>query len=330
MSNGKSFLGTTILIAMFLIQAGCGLIQQALNRPNTEKDEWIEWAECFDQKPWVYAGIEHSVFCLKGKKAKPPILLLHELNGLTDNTFRYAQELSEDFTVYLPMLFGHKGANSVVYGYYAYWLKGLFDFFPTGEWGNRNDESAPIIEWLRGVVQRVHSNHNSSPIRIIGNCMTGSLPLALLNKVNSGGPNVDAVVLAQPALPMFFWKWRTDRDMESLGLSKTDWNHALDSTGKILAFRFETDEISPRKTQQALLANFSTSTRLELVEICASSYQSGEKIIRPHSTLIGERDAKGEVGEISKRNRERVRSFLLEPTIISGRSSTCPLQPAED
>lgn len=307
---------------MFLIQAGCGLIQQGWNRPNTEKDEWIEWAECFDKKTFTYAGIERSVFCLEGEKSKPPVLLLHELNGLTNNTFRYAQELSEDFTVYIPMLFAHKGANSVLYGYQAYWLQGLIDFFPTGEWENRKDGSAPIVEWLRGVVQRVQSNHKSSPIRIIGNCMTGSLPLALLSKVNSTGPNVDAVVVAQPALPMFFWKWRTDRDMESLGLSGTDWDHALGSTGKILALRFETDQISPRETQRVLLDKF--PTRLELVEICASRYQSGDKTIRPHSTLIGERDAKGEVGEISKQNRERVRSFLLEPTIISGRTTTCP------
>lgn len=327
MKNGTCLFRTSILIATLSFHAGCGLIQQGWHRPNTEKDEWSEWAECFDNKPLAHSGITRSVFCLEGQKSKPPVVLLHELNGLTDNTFRYAQELSEDFTVYLPMFFGLKGEDSILYGYHAYWLKGLIDFFPAGEWGNRKDESAPIVEWLRGVVQRVQSNHKSSPIRVIGNCMTGALPLALLSKVNSSYPNVDAVVVAQPALPMFFWKWRTKGDMESLGLSKTDWEQAINSSGRILALRFETDQISPLETEEVLLKRI--STRLEFVEICASSYQSGKKEIRPHSTLIGERDAIGEVGVISKRNRERVRSFLLDPTIVSGPTSTCHTRPAE-
>lgn len=57
----------------------------------------------------------HYTFCLclEGERSKPPLLLLHELNGLTPETFRYATELSKDFTVYIPMLFGTKGRSRV-------------------------------------------------------------------------------------------------------------------------------------------------------------------------------------------------------------------------
>jgi len=73
------------------------------------------WVECFDQ-PFSHGGITHSVFCLHDGTDKPPVLLLHELTGLSPGTLAYAEELSKDFTVYVPLLFGegHRAASPLV------------------------------------------------------------------------------------------------------------------------------------------------------------------------------------------------------------------------
>ena len=43
------------------------------------------WTECFDQ-PFSHADITHSVFCLHDGTGKPPVLLLHDLVGLSPGT----------------------------------------------------------------------------------------------------------------------------------------------------------------------------------------------------------------------------------------------------
>ena len=87
------------------------------------------WTECFEE-PFAHAGITHSVFCLNDGTSKPPILLLHELTGLSPVTLAYAEELSKDFTVYMPLLSGEKGKLSLTSGLWAYWLRGTMEYFP--------------------------------------------------------------------------------------------------------------------------------------------------------------------------------------------------------
>lgn len=300
---------TTSLILLFIVASGCGAVQMLWHAPSIKKENWKEWGECFDNRPLSHAGIEHSVFCLEGAGSKPPVLLLHEMNGVTSETFRYAQELSADFTVYVPMLFGTKGEESVISGLWAYWFKGVIALFPSGEWGTPPTGSAPIVNWLRNVVLRMEEKHRASPIRIIGNCMTGALPLALLDNAN-----VDAVVVAQPALPMKFFSWYTSEDEASLGLSPEDWRVAKErSQAKVLALRFETDWISPPAKYEALRDGL--RKRFVDEEICGCEYLSGGELVRPHSTLIGGRDAVGRVGAMSKRKREEVRKFLFSPHV---------------
>ncbi|UVT16045.1 MAG: hypothetical protein H8K04_00305 [Nitrospira sp.] len=273
------------------------------------------------------AGIQHPVYCLEKDSnssdadSKPPLLLLHELNGLTPQTLRYAAELSQDFTVYLPMMFGEKGKTSFLNrkGLWAYW-----DWFGS-EWSVPSKGSSPIVNWLRDVVSDIEQKHKSSPIRIIGNCMTGALPLGLLGKADgTDNANIDAVVLAQPALPMRFWWWHTEDDYKSLGLSNDDLMAAQKSKAKILALRFQTDWIShPGKRETLRSSELGFGDRLSVAEICARDYDPEGKKLRPHSTLIGEYDAVGKVGELSKRTRETVRNFLLHPTNTVVGNSEC-------
>ncbi len=318
---------SSFVIALLVLESGCGAIQLAWYTPDNEKhnrvenemDNWSKWDECFGG-PLSVSNVSHSVFCLPGKPSKPPVLLLHEMNGLTADTFRYATELSKDFTVYLPMLFGSKGEESVYSGMKAYWFQGFWKFFPEGEWGNPEEGRPPIVKWLREVVLKIQDKHKSSPIRIIGNCMTGALPLALLN---IAGTNVDAVVVAQPALPMRLLWWYTDKDKGSLNLSEEDWKVARQSNAKVLALRFETDWISHPNKFETLRGEEALKARLIEDEICARDYQPKGTTVRAHSTLIGETDTVGRVGELSKQKRERVRRFLLNPGSIAKENGRC-------
>jgi len=170
----------------------------------------------------------------------------------------------------------------------------------------------------------IEQKHKSLPIRIIGNCMTGALPLALLGRDDGTvNANVKAVVVAQPALPMRFWWWHTDEDYSSLGISNDDFVVAQKSNAKILALRFETDQVSPPEKQKTLQAS-EFGDRLSIAEICVRDYDPDGKQVRPHSTLIGEYDAVEEkLRKQSKSSRETVRTFLLNPASTSVRKSEC-------
>ena len=289
---------------MFMLLSGCGATQLGMCAPH-QKEEGVptrSWSECFKQ-PFAHAGVTHSVLCLRDGTAKPPVLLLHELTGLSPGTLAYAEELSKDFTVYVPLLFGEKGKLSVVNGLKAYWFQGLFEFFPGGEWGLPSDGSAPIVNWLRGLVQTI-GQHQGQPIGIIGNCMTGPLPLALLDH-----PQVRAAVVAQPALPMRVW-WYTDEDKTSLGISQADLEKAKESTAKIYGLRFETDCIAHPEKHKTLRDTF--GTRFIDGEIPASAYQVEGKRVNMHSTLIGGWKEHDQAGQPSRDARQRVRAFLLK------------------
>lgn len=301
----QSWWGCCFLIAAVAFVSGCGAAQLGMCAPHTKEEgtPTRNWVECFNG-PVAHAGITHSVFCLDDGTAKPPVILLHEMTGLSPGTLAYAEELSKDFTVYVPLLFGEKGTFSPASGLWAYWFRGMAEFGPGGEWGVPTQGSTPIVSWLRGVVQAIGSRHALQRIGIIGNCMTGPIPLALLDH-----PRVRAVVLAQPALPMKLW-WYTDEDRTSLGLSADDLDIARRSTAKIYGLRFETDCMADRAKHLTLRHEF--GDRFLDGEIPAGAYQPDGKPINVHSTLIGAWKAAEETGQPSRDARERVRDFLVK------------------
>ncbi len=294
----------TMVVALLL--SGCGAAQLGTCAPHTKEEgtPTRNWVECFD-RPFSHQGMTHSVFCLNDGTDKPPVLLLHELTGLSPGTLAYAEELSNDFTVYVPLLFGEKGKFSLTKGLAAYWFQGSMEFFPGGEWGLPAEGSAPIVDWLRDVVRKVGERHTQQRIGIIGNCLTGPFPLALLNH-----PRVNAAVVAQPSLPLPFW-WHTDAARQSLGLSADDLQYARKSAAKIYGVRFETDCMSVPAKQKTLRDEF--GDRYINGEIPANAYRTLEgKPAKAHSTLIGSWRAQGEVGRPSRDAREKVRDFLLK------------------
>lgn len=276
---------------------GCGVAQFGTCAPHTKEEgsPTRHWGECFTE-PATHAGISHSVYCLNDGTSKPPVILLHELTGLTPGTLAYAEELSKDFTVYVPLLFGEKGRFSPASGLLTYWS--------TTEWTIPPKGSMPIVNWLRGVVRHIGTQHPQQRIGVIGNCMTGPLPIALLDN-----PQVTAAVVAQPALPMRFWLY-TDEDKASLGLSRDDLRSGRTSTARIYGLRFETDCMADRAKLQTLREQF--GDRFLNGEIPARDYQQEGNPTHAHSTLIGSWKEQAQTGQASRDARGRVRTFLLK------------------
>ena len=94
----------------------------------------------------TYEGgqIQHDVYVCQRGSGKPPVVLLHELPGLSAKTLDYALTLADEFTVYVPLLFGHVYQESSA--------KGLWSYNTSGEWctvsESDHEGSRPIIRWL--------------------------------------------------------------------------------------------------------------------------------------------------------------------------------------
>lgn len=219
--------------------------------------------------------IQHNVYIFGDENpSKPPVLLLHELPGLSQQTIEYATFLSEDFTVYVPLLFGEFRDSS--------FTKGVFEYAFNGEWNawSAQEEKRPIVVWLGRVLDQIHAKHKEQPVGVIGMCFTGALPLALMDK-----PYVKAVVVAQPTLPFI----GSDDD---LGISPLELGTAIDRVikdgVKVYVLRFRHDLISKRDKHHVLIKRFGASHIADLeIKDGEYSYPGADEPIfmNSHSTL---------------------------------------------
>lgn len=254
-------------------------------------------------------SVSHEVYVFsKDEKAtNPPILLLHELPGLSDETLKYAKTLSNDFTVYVPLLFGALGQESTLKGWAAYSFN--------GEWWRRDslDGSRLIAHWLRYVVSQIAQRHTNQQIGIIGMCLTGALPLALLDN-----PHVHAIVVAQPSLPLL--NWSAD-DRQSFDISPREWEAAqrrVKESGNVRVYgvRFEKDCIAKREKYLRLRTAFKKNfidAEIEEEEYRFEKDNGETEIIADdaHSTLIREWGV--DTKHPSENRRREVRLFLMNP-----------------
>ncbi len=317
-----------LLICCAVGLAGCGLIQQSCCLPDKDKEHVSvkinpDWEECFkrdkadsESGPFKISGtatggqiVSHSVYCLGMDRSKPPLVLLHELPGLTPETFQYAEELSKDFTVYLPLLFGDKGQSPTLSNVAAADRTILFD----GEWngGDQLDSTTPIVVWLRGLTAKIEEIHDRDQgIRIIGNCLTGILPLVAFDHRSDDRKKL--LVLAQPSLPLkvFGPYWADDKS--SLGVATNEVKKAQERRNqKLFWVRFEKDCISWPDKRKTIFAEFP-----DLIDrtICEKEYNT--PATPAHSVLIGERFREnGKNVKVANGRAEEVKNFLLDKSV---------------
>jgi dienelactone hydrolase len=184
-------------------------------------------------------GLDVLVFPSTSKNPGPvkPVLLLHEITGLNCSLYDFVNRLTaDDFTVYLPRMFGslkEEGRLAIVRDYLYVFLSPDWPTLVTGR-------SPAVLPELREVLNRVATEHAGRPIGVIGQCLTGSVPIALLTD-----NRVRAVAACHPALPFLPI---TRGRARALGLTDDDANAGFSqgtAGGKaVYLVRFETDVIS--------------------------------------------------------------------------------------
>jgi len=149
------------------------------------------------------------------------------------------------YRVYFPLFFGRANRRNSLAGDLA--LAGR-------EWSCLKHDPRPAIEdWLRALIsEKIRRDEPLGKLAIIGNCLSGGLPLAL---VDSG---VEVAVLSQPACPSHFGPLNRGSS-EELGLSKAEIENAREwsRTHEMFAFRFTRDDISPAARFHRLEREFS-------------------------------------------------------------------------
>ncbi len=183
-----------------------------------------------------------------------PILLLHELPGLPRDFLEFAQRLANSgFTVYAPALLGPAYSDRPL-------LNGFTLSFG-GDWPAvwNVDRSPACLPMLRELVATIASRHPGRRIGVIGMCMTGAIPLALLADERTA-----IAALCHPALPFTKPSFLdTPIRRAKLGLAAEDLNRGVsrinDRGIPVLGFRFENDKLSPKEkftSVQSLIPHF--------------------------------------------------------------------------
>jgi dienelactone hydrolase len=207
-------------------------------------DERRCWFTAFGRRRTMYVG---------GSPTDPPVLLLHELPGMTPEDMDLAYRLSQQgFRVYLPLLFGKKGDNK--FGAH-FWGECVSGPWPWEDKHSLNKWVPPLL----AVCDQIYGEMKR-PIGVIGMCLTGIIPLSLL--VNE---HVIAPVLCQPTLPFPM----DDGRKRALGLTADEITRVKDRMTRHnlsgLAFRITTDCFCPHERFDTLCKTFDRIDGREIV-----------------------------------------------------------------
>jgi dienelactone hydrolase len=189
----------------------------------------------FEERRFDDGRFAHTVF--KGGSG-PPVIVLHEVAGLSPTTVAFARRLIEaHFSVHLPMFFGRPEQEGTAGG-----LLGLFcvrrEFSLL-----RLGKTSPVGSWVRALARDVYDPSAGPGVGVVGMCLTGGLALASVIE-----PAVHAVVSAHPGLPAVIPLVPlplSRRRRGSVDLSAGDLDRAAKRDTPVLALRFRHDPVCP-------------------------------------------------------------------------------------
>lgn len=226
----------------------------------------------------------------------PPIVLCHELPGLTPETVKLAERLVGDgFRVYLPLLYGKalqpysdlKSGLNVP----RLCLSREFHLFA-------RERTSPVADWLRELCGWVSEENGGARVGVVGMCLTGGFVL-----VTTIHPAVGAGVLAQPALPLKL----LPGSARALGISPDDLEAAKERPVPLLGLRFSSDKVSPCERFQALEDSFGERFEHFSIPSPDAEHGIGEDA---HSVLVYE--YRDDEDHPTRRAYRRVVEFLHE------------------
>lgn len=173
--------------------------------------------------------------------------MLHEIPALSNKVLAFAERLSaQGFTVYVPVLFGNtKGKTSNLHN-----LATIAELGTSPNWNVvfGQHQHSPITDWLRLLCRDISAAHNNAGMGVIGMCLTGAFPVALMSE-----KCVVAPVECQPSLLIVAI---TPEGRRSLAISQRELSQAITGSRErdidVFATRYGLDRIAKREKFKTL------------------------------------------------------------------------------
>ena len=125
----------------------------------------------------------------------PAVIIIHEIPGLHPLVIRFADHVAASgMTVYLPSLFGTPGKPASVGYAIGEMVRSICIRREFNVWAN--GKTSPIVDWLRALARKAHTDCGGKGVGAVGMCFTGGFALAMMTD-----PSVVAPVLSQPSMP---------------------------------------------------------------------------------------------------------------------------------
>lgn len=242
MSSGCFLASATIAMATLQL-TGCALVTHGK-----------QYGKCplpdesgFERREFHGGASGHTYPLYVTPSGQAPFLMLHPLGGLDPCTLEVCKELEErGWKVYAPILDGGTYGERNIARSYLHIVKD-----PAWKVTNRHD-CGNVLQDMRELAQSISKAHGGRRVVVMGNCMTGGMPLGMLDL-----PCVSTAVACQPALPFKTLKgdpiknaeaWAIPQDIETAAI------HSLrrDPTKRILGFHFYEDPTAPYRKFEAL------------------------------------------------------------------------------
>ncbi len=265
--------------------------------------------------------ITHDVY-FKGQGK--PVIILHELPGMTPECLRYANSVVDNgFTVYLPLFFGKQGETNTVKNSLQICISKEFKIWS-------KNESGRITDWLKLLSLHISKRHDNSKVGAIGMCLTGGFALVMMMDYQEGSDSpvnspIAAPVLSQPSLPVVSFplpigKIPLPGDKKALGVPKDafeatkQWATQQQTNNpdfKIPAFRFEEDKLCPKERFETLESELGNKINLRTISK-QERKQAGIPKNKTHSVLTGYPDELGDSNISDIDPREQARKQVIE------------------
>lgn len=257
------------------------------------------------------AGTKEAYPVWHTSSAGKPLMLLHALNGISPSVLHYALELeTHGYRVYIPSLYGDPIQGEDAFGYdMALAATKFLKSDPRWDLSSPTD-IGPILDDCRDMARWIARHEGSRDLIVMGNCLTGSFPIALLDV-----PEVKTAVLAQPATPIMKFHQvilrlpQSPQKARSLALPASDLERAFDALRDnpdkhIIGFHYRHDPLAPISKFDALhgmLAAHQLEGRFHAFVLAPEHSHYGSrrtkwvteattdqprKMLTPHSTLI--------------------------------------------
>ena len=190
---------------------------------------------------WGYTKLIYKIL------GGPPVLFLHEIPGLVPEAFEFARRLhAAKMSVHMPLFFGAPGQYSKIR-----------TDLQTPCWGSEFDcharhSTGAIVNWIAEYCLEIVRQHQERKLAVVGNCLTGAIPLALMAH-NEVRRHLKCVVISQPALPFGPTGMpKKKEDQRAFGLTEAQLKLAARSNVPVLALKFTDDPFVPEERIRAL------------------------------------------------------------------------------